>query len=64
MKSELIRINIIITRDMVRAAKGEANKQYGGNFSYLIRKILGERYDLPYKITNHRDNDEDDYLDD
>ncbi len=50
MNEDLIRTNLVLTKKLRKAFVIEANKTCGGKKSMLIRKILGERYKLPYKL--------------
>ena len=50
MKDNLVRTNIVLTRDMKDALQKEANTKYGGNVSYLLRMLLGKRYKLEWEL--------------
>lgn len=50
---DLIRINSIITKELFSTFTKDANTNYAGNKSYLMRKILGEYYGIDHIIPRH-----------
>ena len=50
MNQELVRCNIVLTKSLRRALQKEANKSFGGKLSMLVRKMVGERYNIPYLL--------------
>jgi hypothetical protein len=53
---DLIRINTILTKEIFSTFTKDANTNYAGNKSYLMRKILGEYYGIEHVIPRHKED--------